>query len=72
VEKPDFLTRGFVAGEVDFDELVPLLERSLAEAATEGVGEAHDLEERIRRAASRWMQRRYRRTPLIIPVVIDA
>ncbi|MGQ0845509.1 MAG: ribonuclease J [Sporichthyaceae bacterium] len=72
VETPDFVTRGFVEGEVDFEALVPVLEKALAEAAAEAIGDARDLEERLRRAASRWIQRRHRRTPLIVPVVVDA
>lgn len=72
VEKPDFLTRGFVEGEVNFDDLVPVIEATLQEAAADAVGDAHDLEQRIRAAASRWIHRRHRRTPLVIPVVIDA
>ena len=72
VEKPDFLTRGFVEGQVDFEALIPVIESALADAAAESVGDAHDLEERIRRAVGRWIHRHHRRAPLITPVVIDA
>jgi ribonuclease J len=72
VEPPDFLVRGFVHGEVDFDIVVPLIEKALAHAASEGIGDAHQLEQTIKRTVSRWIQKAHRRTPMIIPVVIDA
>jgi ribonuclease J len=72
VEPPDFLVRGFVHGEVDFDLVVPYVDKALAAAAAEGVGDAHQLEAVIRRTVSRWMQQTYRRAPMIIPVVVYA
>ncbi len=72
VEPPDFVVRGFVHGEVDFDAVVPLIEKALAAAAAEGIGDAHQLEHTIKRTVARWIQKAHRRTPMIIPVVIDA
>ena len=71
-ETPDFLARGFVHDETTFDAAVPGIEKALAKAASEGIGELHQLEELIGRAVASWAQRTYRRTPVIIPVVIDA
>ncbi len=71
-EEPDFLARGFVHDETTFDEVVPLIEKALAKAAEEGVGGAVQLEQLIARAVGRWADRAYRRSPLIIPIVIDA
>ncbi|CCG02052.1 putative ribonuclease [Blastococcus saxobsidens DD2] len=71
-EKPDFLARGFVHDERTFDEVVPLIERALAKAAEEGVGGSVQLEQLIARAVGRWADNAYRRSPLIIPIVIDA
>ncbi|MGY2075882.1 MULTISPECIES: ribonuclease J [unclassified Blastococcus] len=71
-EEPDFLARGFVHDETTFDEVVPLIEKALAKAAEEGVGGAVQLEQLIARAVGRWADRSYRRSPLIIPIVIDA
>jgi ribonuclease J len=71
-EAPDFLARGFVHDDATFDAAVPEIEKALARAASEGVGELHQLEELIGRAVARWAQRTHRRTPIIIPVVIDA
>jgi ribonuclease J len=71
-ETPDFLARGFVHDESTFDAVIPLIEKALARAAEEGVGGAIQLEQLISRAVSNWAHRTYRRTPMIIPVVIDA
>jgi ribonuclease J len=71
-EAPDFLARGFVHDEATFASAVPVIEKTLASAAEEGVGDAHQLEQLITRAVASWAFRTYRRKPLIIPVVIDA
>jgi hypothetical protein len=44
----------------------------VARAAGEGIGDAHQLEQMIGRDFARWAQRAFRRSPLIIPIVIDA
>ncbi|MGY1828127.1 ribonuclease J [Blastococcus sp. SYSU DS0541] len=71
-EEPDFLARGFVHDETTFDGVVPLIEKALAKAAEEGVGGAVQLEQLIARAVGRWADRAFRRSPLVIPIVIDA
>jgi ribonuclease J len=71
-EPPDFLARGFAHDEKTFDAVVPLIEKALARAAEEGVGGATQLEQLISRAVSNWAHRTYRRSPMIIPIVIDA
>jgi ribonuclease J len=71
-EPPDFLARGFVHDETTFDAVIPLVEKALAKAAEEGVGGAVQLEQLISRAVGQWAHRTYRRSPMIIPIVIDA
>jgi ribonuclease J len=71
-EPPDFLARGFVHDEKTFTDVEPLIEKALAKAAEEGVGGAIQLEQLITRAVGQWAHRTYRRSPLIIPIVIDA
>jgi ribonuclease J len=71
-ETPDFLARGFVSDEATFDAVVPLIEKALARAAEEGIGGPIQLEQLIARAVGNWANRAYRRSPMIIPVVIDA
>jgi ribonuclease J len=72
VEPPDFLARGFVHDETTFDAVVPLIEQALGRAAEEGVGTAVQLEQLIARAVGNWAHRTYRRSPMVIPVVVDA
>ncbi|OEJ28429.1 RNase J family beta-CASP ribonuclease [Streptomyces agglomeratus] len=71
-EAPDFLARGFVHDDTTFEPVVPVIEKVLATAAEEGVGDAHQLEQLIARAVASWAFRTHRRKPLIIPVIIDA
>ncbi|MFJ6213486.1 ribonuclease J [Streptomyces sp. NPDC092296] len=71
-EAPDFLARGFVHDDTTFEPVIPVIEKALANAAQEGIGEAHQLEQLIVRAVSSWAWRAHRRKPMIIPVIIDA
>jgi ribonuclease J len=71
-EPPDFLARGFVHDQDTFKDVEPLIEKALARAAEEGVGGSVQLEQLISRAVGQWAHRTYRRTPMIIPIVIDA
>ncbi|GAA1177101.1 ribonuclease J [Ornithinimicrobium humiphilum] len=71
-EPPDFLARGLGTDEKMFEAAIPDIEKALAEAAGQGIGDPHELEQRIARAVSRWAMRRHRRNPLVVPVVIEA
>ena len=68
----DFLARGFVHDDTTFGTVVPLIEDALANAAAEGIGEPHQLEQLIHRTVSRWARNTYRRSPIIVPIIIDA
>ena len=71
-EPPDYLARGFAHDEKTFAGVTPLIEKVLDKAASEGIGEPHQLEQLIHRAVSRWARDTYRRSPVILPIVIDA
>ena len=71
-DPPDFLVRGFEHEPRAFEPAVTVIEKTLSRAAAEGIGDPHQLEQMIGRDVSRWAHRAFRRTPLIIPVVIDA
>src|SRR3954452_15541266 len=71
-EAPDFLIRGFVHEPNTFDAAVPVVEKTLARAAAEGIGEPHQLEQMIAREVGRWTYKKFRRSPLIITIVVDA
>jgi ribonuclease J len=72
VEPPDFLAHGFVHDDTTFEAAVPLIEKALARAAEEGIRGSIQLEQLITRAVGGWAHRAYRRSPMIIPIVIDA
>ncbi|MGZ5405000.1 MAG: MBL fold metallo-hydrolase RNA specificity domain-containing protein, partial [Nocardioides sp.] len=71
-DRPDFLVRGFVHEPKTFESAIAVVERTLAHAAAEGIGDAHQLEQMLSRDIGRWSQKTFRRSPLIIPIVIDA
>ncbi|MCU1537547.1 MAG: RNA-metabolising metallo-beta-lactamase [Humibacillus sp.] len=71
-DPPDFLVRGFVHEANAFDAAVKVVEKTLEHAAREGIGDPHQLEQMIGRDIGRWAHRTFRRSPLIIPIVIDA
>ncbi|GAA1572887.1 ribonuclease J [Kribbella sancticallisti] len=71
-EPPDFLARGFVHDDTTFKEVIPIIEECLAKAASEGIGDPHQLEQLVGRSVGNWTWRHWRRRPVIIPVVIDA
>lgn len=71
-EEPDFLVRGFVHDPEAFRAAVPVVEKTLARAAAESIGEAHQLEQMITREVGRWAYKKFRRSPLIIAIVVDA
>jgi len=70
-EKPDFLAHGFEHDDSSFDTAVPVIQRVLTKAAKEGI-DSEQTEELISQAVATWVNRKYRRSPLIIPVIIDA
>ncbi|WP_341925703.1 ribonuclease J [Nocardioides psychrotolerans] len=71
-DPPDFLVRGFVHEKGAFDPATAVIERTLARAASEGIGDARQLEQMLARDVGRWAHKTFRRSPLIIPIVIDA
>ena len=71
-ETPDFLIRGFVHDAKDFEAAIPVVEKALAHAAREGIGDSHQLEQMISRDIGKWAHKKFRRSPVIIPIVIDA
>jgi len=71
-EPPDFMVRGFVHDDRTFDPAVAVIEKTLSLAAQEGIGDARRLEQMLGRDVARWAERKFSRTPLIIPIVIEA
>ncbi len=71
-EEPDFMVRGFVHDASTFQGAVPVIEKTLARAAAESIGEVHQLEQMITRELGRWAYKKFRRSPMIITIVVDA
>ena len=71
-DRPDFLVRGFIHDPKAFDPAVGVIEKTLARAAAEGIGDAPQLERMLSRDIGRWAHKTFRRSPMIIPLVIDA
>jgi ribonuclease J len=69
---PDITARGFSEDQDVFDQVLPLLEQALADAAGNGVTDSYQLQQIIRRTVGSWLGGRLRRRPMIIPIVIDA
>ena len=71
-EDPDYLAHGFPPGLMDFSAATPAIQKALTKATRDGIEDLEQIEELVRRAASTWALREHRRSPLIIPVIVDA
>jgi ribonuclease J len=71
-EDPDYLAHGFPPDAMDFSAATPAIQDALTKAARDGIEDLEQIEELVRRAASTWAHRAHRRSPLVIPVVVDA
>ena len=68
---PEIHARGFAQDDAVFVEVLPRIEDALARAAAEGVGDALQLQQLVRRTVGRWVSETHRRRPMIIPVVVE-
>ena len=71
-EEPDYLAHGFEHGPGDFAKATPAIQKALTTATKENIEDIEQVEELVRRAMSTWVHRQARRSPLIIPVIVDA
>jgi len=71
-DDPDYLAHGFPPDLMDFSGATPMIQKALTKASADGIENLEQIEELVRGAASTWAHRTHRRSPLIIPVVIDA
>ena len=72
VAGPEIEARGF---HEDPDVLTPVrddVRRELESAMADGVVDARQLQQRVRRIVGRWLAQTHRRRPMIIPVVVEA
>ncbi|HEX8508488.1 MAG TPA: ribonuclease J [Propionibacteriaceae bacterium] len=71
ISGPDIHARGFVEDESVFDSIRDQLILALESALADGVDDSHRLQQVIRRRLGKWVNDKYRRRPMIIPVVIQ-
>ncbi|MEO6021229.1 MAG: RNase J family beta-CASP ribonuclease, partial [Knoellia sp.] len=72
VAGPEITARGFVEGDMVFDDVMPSLVKALDDATAQGMNDSYQLEQVMRRTVGGWVGRKIRRRPMIIPVVIEA
>ena len=68
---PAIHARGSGIDDSSLMEVRPKIEEVLARAAEDGINDAHQLGQLVRRTVGRWVNDTYRRRPMIIPVVIE-
>jgi ribonuclease J len=71
VAGPEINARGSGIDDAAFGEVRPRIEEALALAAAEGISDAHQLTQLVRRLVGRWVNENYRRRPMIIPVLVE-
>jgi ribonuclease J len=71
VAGPEIHARGSGIDDSSLSEVRPKIEEALVRAAADGINDAHQLGQLVRRTVGRWVNDGYRRRPMIIPVVIE-
>ena len=69
---PEIHARGFAEDDAVFEEVKPKISAALLEAAQNGVRDQHALQQVVRRTVGTWVNRRLRRRPMLVPLVIEA
>lgn len=69
---PEIRAKAYAEDDHVFDDVKPLIEIALAEAAKEGIRDTYAMQQVIRRTIGTWVNRNHRRRPVIIPVVVSA
>ena len=72
VSGPEIHARGFAEDDSTFDDIKGPIVDALDRAVSEGVDDAYQLQQNIRRVVGRWVSSTHRRRPMIIPVVLEA
>ena len=68
---PEIRAKAYAEDDHVFDDVKPLIESALAQAASEGVRDTYAMQQVIRRTIGTWVNRNHRRRPVIIPVVVE-
>ncbi len=68
---PQISARGFSDDPSSFNAVLPLIDAELDKLAADGVTDARQLAQGVRRVLGKWVSDTYRRRPMIIPVVLE-
>ena len=71
ISGPSIHSRGSGIEDSDFAAVIPRIDEVLARSAQDGVVEAHQLQQLVRRTVGKWVSDTYRRRPMIMPVVME-
>ena len=69
---PEIHARGFAEDDAVFEDVKPKIIAALADAAHSGVRDPRALSQIVRRTLGGWVNRRLRRRPMLVPLVIEA
>ncbi|PZR55404.1 RNase J family beta-CASP ribonuclease [Xylanimonas oleitrophica] len=69
---PQILARGMAEDPSVFDDILPEVVKSLEDAIAGGATDTYQLQQVMRRVIGQWVNRRLRRRPMIVPVVVEA
>jgi ribonuclease J len=69
---PEIHARGFSEDDSVFDEIRPEVSLAVENVSESGGADTYQLQQTIRRTIGRWVNSRYRRRPMIIPVVVES
>ena len=68
---PTIRAIGMAEDDSVFDEILPDVDDALRQAAAPGGQDPYKLQQAMRRVLGRWVARKLRRRPMIVPVVVE-
>ncbi|ROR74040.1 ribonuclease J [Bogoriella caseilytica] len=69
---PHIQARGMAEDDAVFDAILPDVTDALNEVVARGNADTHQMQQAMRRVVGRWAARKLRRSPMIIPTVVEA
>ncbi len=69
---PQILARGMAEDPSVFEEIQPELVKALEKSIADGATDTYQMQQVMRRVVGQWVNRRLRRRPMIVPVVVEA
>ena len=68
---PHIQARGMAEDDSVFDEIMPDVRQALDDAVNNPKSSTHQMQQAMRRVIGRWVSRKLRRKPMIIPTVVE-